>query len=775
MTGKNIVVLSDGTGNSAAKITKTNVWRLYEALDLEKSANSKQINQLAFYDDGVGTGGSQFIRAIGGAFGYGMARNVRQLYAELCRHYDGNPDGSGDNIYLFGFSRGAFTVRVLSGLIRHCGIIDRESDKTIKVWRWSRLRHQDVPVASEEGLKAVTRIAYRSLRKRNDKAPVSRLYRVVRDVVFGMRTPKTEDFRSDYAISKKPRIKFLGVFDTVSAYGLPVDEMAIAIHKWIFPLRFPDNILSERVDHAYQALALDEARHTFHPVLWTERKFRPDWTTAPPDDRPKQAWFAGMHADVGGGYADDRLSFVPCLWMIEQSAATGLRFSDYAVESLRARSTEMGDVHDSRRGLAAFYRYKPRILNDLGEEDLDGGGRPEVQIDRFKIHHSVFDRIKATDADYAPAGIPKDYDVVMPPSTAKPMNVVSADDAGYEDAGQRKDRIYLQDTIADIIVRRRLIHFVMLVLALVLVALPLLWLPNPAYLPKGWLASLVGYLLWPVTFLPIPGPERISQFWAEHPNWFLLVAAGFAASWFGSAMLKQSMQKRGQQAWGHLVGRAVPKPPNRPRGIDVWRSLWGAAHYWWTKKTMPLLLVVLLFVGVPALIGLRYYIFSDHDWGAVCLKDEARQLAGEDPFTFSTQSTCVDTGKVLIEGWIYEATITVKEPWKDKSLPADPTGLKWQDISVASKALMVLGAPIRRFWSEDWFAVIGSIGRSREYAFRVDAKPTSDDPDTFTYTFKAWRGGTLYLFVNDGLFPGMDFYENNSGTAEITIKKVGEL
>ena len=110
---KNIVLLSDGTGNSSAKLLKTNVWRVYESLDLDDPSV-----QVACYDDGVGTSSFKPLQLLGGAVGVGLKRNVLRLYRFLCEHYD-----PGDRIYAFGFSRGAFTIRVLVALICNQGII----------------------------------------------------------------------------------------------------------------------------------------------------------------------------------------------------------------------------------------------------------------------------------------------------------------------------------------------------------------------------------------------------------------------------------------------------------------------------------------------------------------------------------------------------------------------------------------------------------------------------------------------------------------------------
>lgn len=777
MTSRNLIILSDGTGNSAAKITKTNIWRLFETIDLETG------DQLAFYDDGVGTGGFRLLRAVGGAFGFGLARNVRQLYEQLCRHYRGKDD----HILLFGFSRGAFTVRVLSGMIRHCGIIDRTSGETVRVWRWSRLRSEEVSVATDEGLRAAIRIAYRALRKRGDKARLSTFYHAIRDVLFRVRTPRTEAFRKQYAVSANQPMKFLGVFDTVSAYGLPVDEMAIAIHKYFVPLRFPDNNLSRRVEHAYQALALDEARHTFHPVLWTEREYRPGGAEGPVDDRPQQAWFAGVHSDVGGGYANDRLSLVPAIWMIEQAIAKGgLKLRRSALDELKARATAQGEIHDSRRGMAAFYRYKPRILAKLGREDLDGNGYPEVQIDRFKIHHSVFERIRATGADYAPVGIPEDYDVVMPASSGKPPKIVSADKAGFETAAERANRAILQKNIEDTIVRRRAAYFVTLILAVATLAIPFLWLPNPGAVREGLAATIAALMVWPLALTSVPGTERIELFWTQYPWLLFALLAGFVAAWLASAALSASMQRQTQNAWNHLAGRQQADPVARPQWVDAWRAMWGGAHFWWTKKIMPLLLVIVLFAGVPALIGWRYAMFQKYGFASVCSAEQQQpeggrnitfttRTAGPRTVAFNTKATCLDTGIEMTEGRYYVITIAVTEPWKDLDFAADPTGLRWSELSWGSSIKMAAAAVMRRFWSEDWFALMGSIGRAREFAFRIDAEPVAGEADTYAWRFRAWRSGTLHLFVNDAITPWRDYYFNNSGTADITIVEDGEI
>lgn len=119
--GRKIILLSDGTGNSAAKVWRTNVWRVFESLDLTHS------DQIAFYDDGVGTSSFKPLAILGGAFGYGLKRNVIDLYMFACRNYR-SPD---DQIFGFGFSRGAFTIRIVIGLILEQGLVVANSEKEL--------------------------------------------------------------------------------------------------------------------------------------------------------------------------------------------------------------------------------------------------------------------------------------------------------------------------------------------------------------------------------------------------------------------------------------------------------------------------------------------------------------------------------------------------------------------------------------------------------------------------------------------------------------------
>jgi uncharacterized protein (DUF2235 family) len=363
---KRIVVLSDGTGNSAAKVWRTNVWRMYEAVDLSRD------DQIAFYDDGIGSSGFKPIALIGGIFGYGLKRNTIECYKFLCRKYQ-----PGCDIFLFGFSRGAFTMRVLIELVASQGLVTY--------------------TGNERKLHADANAAYRAYRKTlNTYTGVEIIFRFLRDLVW----------RTNYSVladTTIPEIRFVGLWDTVAAYGLPFDEMTRVVSQTIFPLRLRTLALPSNVKRASHALALDEERTTFRPLMMRRSDDQAD-------DSINQVWFSGVHANVGGGYPDDTLAQVSLRWMMQEAARSDLRFvcAPSIDSSVNDRSI-FGRMYDSRAGFGAYYRYAPRNVADLygveSTKERSPYGRP-------KIHFSVFERIRRPVQPYAPIGIPGDYLVV---------------------------------------------------------------------------------------------------------------------------------------------------------------------------------------------------------------------------------------------------------------------------------------------------------------------------------------------------------------------------
>jgi hypothetical protein len=381
---KNIVICSDGTGNSSVKGRGTNVFKLFEAIDLNGHRTDPMMTpQVALYDDGVGTENFKPLKIFAGATGFGLSRNVRQLYKELVRIYD-----PGDRIFLFGFSRGAFTARTLSGLITNCGILDTEK----------------LPTARK--LESAVRKAYRIYRRRY-RTELAKLF-------VGEPDPaKTKTFKQRYCVPNDVSISFIGVWDTVDAVGMPF-HLSDFVNLTIYRFKFPDRVLSKSVERACHALAIDDERHSFHPLLWEY---------AGPEDakRIEQVWFAGAHSNVGGGYPKQGMSLVALDWMIRKAAESGLRVlcSDHTL--YREHANVDDKLYDPRAGLGIFYRWKPRDIATMCKEN----NVPPV------IHLSVLERVAHGTEDYTPGNLASDATVVITP-TGDPEKDKSASERAHE-------------------------------------------------------------------------------------------------------------------------------------------------------------------------------------------------------------------------------------------------------------------------------------------------------------------------------------------------------
>jgi hypothetical protein len=366
---KNIVICADGTGNTTVKGRGTNVFKLYEAVDQnDHRFDGSAVQQVAIYHDGVGTESLKWVRIFGGVFGWGLSRNVKQLYGELARVYDKD-----DRIFLFGFSRGAFTVRTLAGLVTTCGIVDPTRYSTNRSF-WRAVRH-----------------AYRHYRRKYQTV-FSRMLR-------GKVAIDNEELRKfsvgieAFDDPDRNIIQFIGVWDTVDAVGSPFG-IADIINSMVYRFKFPDTTLSSEVAHACHALALDEPRQSFKPVLWCER----------PEDaeRIEQVWFAGSHSNVGGGYPRQGMSLVALDWMMRKAEEHGLRFLPQH-RLLYRDGTDVDDkMYDPRAGLGMFYRWKPRHVAELCR-------RNNVAP---KVHRTVFQRIARNTEGYAPGAVPPDSEVI---------------------------------------------------------------------------------------------------------------------------------------------------------------------------------------------------------------------------------------------------------------------------------------------------------------------------------------------------------------------------
>jgi uncharacterized protein (DUF2235 family) len=375
---KNIVICSDGTGNTAIKGRGTNVFKLFEAVDLNGHRWDPRLQpQVAFYDDGVGTEDFKPLRVLGGAAGWGLSKNVRQLYRELARIYD-----RGDRIWMFGFSRGAFTVRTLAGMIGSCGVVDRQH------------------AATDADLDRLVHRAYSAYRA----CYQTTLGKAVRRVFGGVSRESRQagiDFARQFGVRPDPRIHFIGVWDTVDAVGLPF-HLSDIINATVYRYKFPDRLLSDYVDHAYHALSIDDDRQSFHPLLWDEK--RPDGSR---DSRIEQVWFAGVHSNVGGGYPKQGMSLLTLDWMMAKAELHGLRFNCRDRDTYRDHSSVDDKLYNPRAGLGTFYRWAPRDIAEMCRIR---------HVDPIRVHVSAIERIAHGIDDYAPENMPAALTVVVTPA-----------------------------------------------------------------------------------------------------------------------------------------------------------------------------------------------------------------------------------------------------------------------------------------------------------------------------------------------------------------------
>lgn len=545
---RRIIILSDGTGNSASKVWRTNVWRVFESLDLSKS------DQVAFYDDGVGTSSFKPLAILGGAFGYGLKRNVIDIYKFVCRNYRSADDYeqldtrrrvaagellekveedkkrpdyvglAGDDIYGFGFSRGSFTIRVVVGLIDDQGL---------------------VKYASEQELDTKAVAAYRAYRAKN--------FHSVTGIEGAFRWIRNLFVSTDHKDTERPvdKIRFLGLWDTVAAYGLPVDEWTRGISKWIWPLELPGRQLCSKVTRACHAVCLDDERQTFQPVLWDEDKqvdpAGKKWATG--DQRITQVWFAGVHSNVGGGYPDDALAKVSLTWMMTEAIAAGLVFKMpprdglNALQQAASAEDKDGRLYDSRSGLGGYYRYGPRKVDDLSDMVLSKNPDDKVRIRLPKIHESVFGRINVGAHLYAPIGLPKEYAVVSDTGVVKRRSA----GAGETDV-QRNERVSGQESTWNLVWKRRVAYFVTVFASLHLAIYPFYRLTYPANELESSLRLVSDTIRLAGAFVP-SGASRWLDAYARDPAWFLVSVAWVAIFILYGSSLGAQITDRMRRVW----------------------------------------------------------------------------------------------------------------------------------------------------------------------------------------------------------------------------------
>lgn len=310
---KRLIICCDGTWNRAdqardGKPCPTNVLRAAYHI-AKRDTDDLTIPQVLFYDQGVGTGNA-LDRLSGGAFGHGLKDNIFDAYRFLIANYE-----EGDDIFIFGFSRGAYTARSLAGMIRNCGILKRTS---VTGYLEALALYQDRNSGPDDDVAL-------AFKKKHSVLP-----------------------------DKDIPIRFIGVWDTVGSMGIPLRGLRYLTRR---KYQFHDVQLSKTVRHACHALAIDERRAPFAPTLFFQK----------PSERGEQIveqrWFCGVHSDVGGGYEERRLSDLTLEWMLERAGSAGLKVDPSVRTLIPTQASHQGEIHNSKKG---FYKLTMGIDRPIG-------------------------------------------------------------------------------------------------------------------------------------------------------------------------------------------------------------------------------------------------------------------------------------------------------------------------------------------------------------------------------------------------------------------------
>jgi uncharacterized protein (DUF2235 family) len=716
---RRLMLFADGTGNAFSK-QESNVWRLYEALDRTKP------DQVAYYIKGVGTAAWAPLAALDGATGIGVPSNVRKLYRFLCWNWR-----PGDRIYIFGFSRGSFTARTLAALIGSQGLVPAEID--------------GIPVSHDE-MQRNAMAAWRQYRGEtvpwHKSLPTIWLARLLRDIIlalyhFILRHRSYAEVRKAMNGRSDVEIEFLGVFDTVEAFGVPIEELRTAIDWAIWPISFRNRMLSHKVRRARHALSLDDERTTFHPLRFDQSDPRPPGHGEP--EQIKEVWFAGVHSDVGGGYPDGTLSYAPLVWMAEQ-VESDLRFQPGQIDHFRAYQSAIGPIHDSRSGAATMYRYGPR---PIGEDVKVDGGAPV-------IHLGVVERMLHGCDNYAPIMLPASAMVLLPNGSVMPLtrdDTRKAMKAAYEASARARggpapapaaaesfvrmappDDGMIQQTL-DTVWWRRFAYFSLLAATALLAAWP--WVaikivglfkrPTDVIEIVGisardvirWLDYGTGAVIGPpasflLGFLPsyVEPWLKIAIFYPFATSLVLILVA---IAWQFNSFLRDRIQERARLAW-YRPHRMVTNIGKASGLLTIGRAM--RLHAGWvrtifSKALLPAVFLTVIF-GAAVLVAGRSYFNWRVGTGDLCEAAGAPVAAGDQPVAaptlFDTRKLCWGSGLWVEKGRKYRIWIDIRDPWFDRTIMSGASGFR------DSSWRHTLAWPIRRWAGAAWFNPVVRIG-----------------------------------------------------------------
>ncbi|WP_051279343.1 DUF2235 domain-containing protein [Hellea balneolensis] len=348
---KRIIFCFDGTWQNLSQRFTTNV-ALTAGAVLTEDAHG--IGQLVYYDEGIGNARGVWpalSSKLGGAFGTGLEDDIREAYRFLCLNYR-----TGDEIFVFGFSRGAFTARSFCGLLQHCGLLKRDA-----------LSYEDFMIM-EYRSRSTNILEFKNIKKSN---------------CF------------NYGMS--PKIKYLGVWDTVCALGLP--EAFKLSKRYNVKYKFHDINLTDNIQTARHAVSIDEIRNMFPVELWEQNEIEKRNSQNQLELSPafEQLWFAGDHGNVGGGTNNPGLSNISLEWILEAASKLCLGFNSTKIANIR-RQREPEGLFDTKE-----ITYKRGALSGM-PYSLGGFSYRYGIRNTCDLHHTVVSRYEGK-TEYQPKNL----------------------------------------------------------------------------------------------------------------------------------------------------------------------------------------------------------------------------------------------------------------------------------------------------------------------------------------------------------------------------------
>lgn len=422
----------------------------------------------------------------------------------------------------------------LSGFIGTCGIIDVAK------------------LAGSQDLDALVKEAYQVYR---------RCYRtwLMRKILGAVDREATRSFRERHCHGDE-RIHFVGVWDTVDAVGLPL-HVSNLVNTFVYQYKFPDLVLSRCVDRAIHALAIDDERQSFHPLIWDERE------PPQPGQSIEQVWFAGAHSNVGGGYPKQGMSLVALDWIMYEAEQVGLRFVAAERRYYHEHANVDDKLYDPRAGLGTFYRWLPR---DIARMCSASGVKP-------KLHLSVLERIAHGTDDYRPGNLPAEAAVVITPTGDPGKDAAARERAAAAEFALRDGHPQSASLLEKVATRTRVGRFSyrLFVLTIVVVlALAAGAAPGATASVSAFVTSL-GLLLFELATSPID--TLTSLFW-HGPRSLLLagtLAGGLAGAWLLSSWSTKGMERTFAEFWfgqQQKLREALKRARARSNEMNEWRQ-----------------------------------------------------------------------------------------------------------------------------------------------------------------------------------------------------------